>query len=130
MPCSPTPLELDGVLTHRGPGMTDTQPVDSNASIPDEVLRVDEQAARPGQHPLPCRRGHDLSAGAAQQPHAQRPLERREAARNGGLRQPQLRSRAGETAVVDDRDKAAQVPQLDIHAFSVSLLQRMHFVNG
>jgi hypothetical protein len=41
-----------------------------------------------------------------------------------------LCGRAGEAAVIDDRDQAAQMPQIDIHTHSVSIDHLMHYVNG
>ena len=121
MPRCPSALEFHGVLSHRRPGVADAQPADPTPRIPDQVLHVGEQAARPGQHPISRRGGHDFPAGATQQAHPELPLERREPARHGGLGHPELRRRTGEAAMVDDRDEAPHVPQFHIHTHSVSL---------
>jgi hypothetical protein len=126
----PPALELHGVLAHRRPGVPDAQPPLPGAGFPGQVVDLGQHAARPAQHPLPRRGRHDHPAGAAQQADAERVLQRGQRPGHGRLRHPELRGSVGEATGIDDRDEAAQVTQLDVHALSVSLLRRMHFVNA
>ena len=91
----------------------------ATSRLPDEVVDLGEHPTGTGEHPLAGRGEHELPAGAAQQPNPERVLERRERARDRGLREPELRGGTGEARGVDDRGQHPQVTQLDIHALSV-----------
>ena len=86
--------------------------------LADPVVDLGEHATGRASTRSP-RGGHDLRAGAPQQPHAERVLQSGQGARHGGLRHPEPEGGVGEAPGVGDGDQAAQVPQLHIHASSV-----------
>jgi hypothetical protein len=61
----------------------------------------------------------DRPAGPMQQPYAEHALEAEQIPRDGGLGDAELDRGVGERPRVHDRDQAAQLPQLQIHDFSV-----------
>jgi hypothetical protein len=126
----PAALELQGVPAQRRPGMADAQPPMAGRRLADKVVGVGQQLPGLGQD-LDAGRGRgDAAAGPVQQPDPQHLLEREEGAGDGGLGDAQLDGGVGEAAGVDDRDQAAQLPQLEIHNRSVSQAPSMHFAHA
>ena len=84
-----------------------------------EVVDLGEHPAGVRQHPLPRRGEHDLPAGPAQETHAERVLERGERARHRRLRDAELGGGSGEARQARRSRRGTQVPDLDVHAYSV-----------
>ena len=115
----PAALELAGVPAHGRPGVTDAEPGVPGGRLGDEVAGRGEDLPGLGQDVHAGRGRGDGPAGAVQQPDAENLLEGHQVARHGRLRDAEFDGGVGEGPGVDDRDQAAQVPQLQIHNQSV-----------
>lgn len=126
----PAALELDGVRADGRPGVSHAQWALPGTGLPGQVVDLGHDPACPGQHSIPRRGEDDLAAGSPQQAYPQDVLQLCERAGDRRLRDAEHGGGAGETTRIDDRDQAAQVAQLHIHASSVSVNSRMHFENA
>jgi hypothetical protein len=115
----PAALKLAGVAAHGRPGVTDAEPGMAGGGFGDEVACRGEDLPRLGQHVHAGRGRGDGPAGAVQQPDPENLLEGHQVARHRRLRDAELDGGVGERSRVDDRGQAAQVPQLQIHNYSV-----------
>jgi hypothetical protein len=111
----PAALEFAGVPAHGRPGVTDAEPGMAGGRLGDEVACRGEDLSGLGQDVHAGRGRGDGPARAVQQPDAENLLEGHQVARRRRLRDAEFDRGIGEGARVDDRDQAAQVPQLEIH---------------
>jgi hypothetical protein len=104
---------------HGRPGVADAKRHVAAGRLGDQTVGREQYLPGLGQDPHPGGGRAEGPAGAMQQPDTERPLEGHQVARDGRLRHPELYRRVGERARIHDRDQATQLPEFQVHEYSV-----------